>query len=125
MFFYSGYLTEAYSQARNPLTQALKGSVGMIEKWKECVQVVDEWLGFALGALFVEETLGEGQDSKRDAEKMIQHIRDSFTANIHHVQWMDQVREHLVFEEFNFLVRSPCMLFIVRVWEFGMPEVFR
>ena len=73
------------------MTQALKGSVGVIEKWKECVSDVDSWLGFALGALFVEETFGQGEKSKKDAEKMIENIRDSFARNIHNVTWMDPV----------------------------------
>ena len=91
MFYYSSFLTEAYRQAKTPLTQALKGSVGVIEKWKECVNDVNRKLGFALGALFVKETFGHEESTKQDAEAMIKHIRESFSRNVEDVQWMDAV----------------------------------
>jgi membrane metallo-endopeptidase-like protein 1 len=102
VYYYSNFLNEKYRLAKSPLSQATRGSSGIIEKWKECIEDVDMTIGFALGAMFVEEAF-KGS-SKENAGKMILNIRNSFEANIRNVSWMDEDTRKMALEKVSAVI---------------------
>ena len=61
-------LSKEYREVDNILQKALTGADIREERWRECITDVDNVLGFAVGAQFVNETFDRG--TKPQAENM-------------------------------------------------------
>ncbi|KAJ8916510.1 hypothetical protein NQ315_000152 [Exocentrus adspersus] len=82
-------LSKAFRDAYKGLRTALLGSEGGEEpQWRYCVQDTNTVLGFAIGAIFVREVFH--QDSKLQAEEMINNVRNAFKKNFNNLKWMDE-----------------------------------
>ena len=64
----------------------LRGVESMPPRWKQCVQMVDQQLGEALGETFVQKTFSA--DTKARAVKMTQEIEDAMRREIEQLPWM-------------------------------------
>lgn len=85
---FAGCLSKAFRDAYKGLHKALMGSEGGEEpQWRYCVQDTNNVLGFAVGAIFVREVFH--QDSKNQAEEMINNVRNAFKKNFKNLKWMD------------------------------------
>nr|XP_023014776.1 endothelin-converting enzyme homolog isoform X2 [Leptinotarsa decemlineata] len=82
-------LSKAFRDAYRGLRTALMGSeTGEEPQWRYCIQDTNTVLGFAIGAIFVREVFH--QDSKLQAEEMINNVRDAFKKNFQNLKWMDE-----------------------------------
>ncbi|CAH1118459.1 unnamed protein product [Phaedon cochleariae] len=82
-------LSKAFRDAYKGLRTALMGSDGAEEpQWRYCIQDTNSVLGFAIGAIFVREVFH--QDSKIQAEEMINNVRNAFKKNFKNLKWMDE-----------------------------------
>ncbi|KAK9886551.1 hypothetical protein WA026_016825 [Henosepilachna vigintioctopunctata] len=85
---FTGCLSKAFRDSYKGLRKALMGSEGGEEpQWRYCIQDTNNVLGFAIGAIFVREVFH--QDSKLQAQEMINNVRDAFTGNFKNLDWMD------------------------------------
>lgn len=80
-------LSKEFREVDNILQKALTGADIREERWRECITDVDNVLGFAVGAQFVNETFDQG--TKPQAEKMIQLITEAFKRGLVEADWMD------------------------------------
>ena len=80
-------LSKEYREVDNILQKALTGADIREERWRECITDVDNVLGFAVGAQFVNETFDAG--TKPQAEHMIQLITEAFRRGLVEADWMD------------------------------------
>ncbi|XP_018573332.1 endothelin-converting enzyme homolog isoform X1 [Anoplophora glabripennis] len=82
-------LSKDFRDAYKGLRTALMGSEGGEEpQWRYCIQDTNTVLGFAIGAIFVREVFH--QDSKIQAEVMINNVRNAFKKNFSNLKWMDE-----------------------------------
>ncbi|ESO99465.1 hypothetical protein LOTGIDRAFT_213427 [Lottia gigantea] len=82
-------LSKKFRDAKEQYSEAIEGmSVsGKDDLWRTCITDTNSVLGFALGAMFVRETLhGE---SRYKAEEMIEMIKTAFKKNLPKLTWMD------------------------------------
>lgn len=82
-------LSKEFREVDNILQKALTGADIREERWRECITDVDNVLGFAVGAQFVNETFDQG--TKPQAEKMIQLITEAFKRGLVEADWMDDM----------------------------------
>ena len=80
-------LSKQYREVDNILQKALTGADIREERWRECITDVDNVLGFAIGAQFVNDTFVNG--TKPQAERMIELITDAFKKGLVEATWMD------------------------------------
>ncbi|XP_072387563.1 endothelin-converting enzyme homolog isoform X2 [Diabrotica undecimpunctata] len=81
-------LSKAFRDAYKGLRTALMGQEGGEEpQWRYCIQDTNSVLGFAIGAIFVREVFD--QNSKTQAEDMINNVRNAFKMNFKNLKWMD------------------------------------
>ncbi|XP_044763653.1 endothelin-converting enzyme homolog isoform X2 [Coccinella septempunctata] len=86
---FTGCLSKAFRDAYKGLKKALMGSEGGEEpQWRYCIQDTNNVLGFAIGAIFVREVFH--QESKMQAQEMINNVRNAFTRNFKNLDWMDE-----------------------------------
>ena len=71
-----GSLSKNYQDAGKILEKALIGTEIHDERWRECVRDTDKALGFAVGAMFIDNAF-EGR-SKKVAEGMVKEVKDAF-----------------------------------------------
>ncbi|XP_021346508.1 endothelin-converting enzyme homolog [Mizuhopecten yessoensis] len=83
----TSYLSKPFRTAQKVLSEALSGTTGGEELWRECISDTDETLGFALGAMFIREAFNG--DSKVKAEAMIDEVKTAFKNNLPNLGWMD------------------------------------
>ncbi|CAH1165627.1 unnamed protein product [Phyllotreta striolata] len=82
-------LSKAFRDAYKGLRTALMGSGGGEEpQWRYCIQDTNSVLGFAIGAIFVREVFD--QNSKAQAEEIINNVRNAFKNNFENLKWMDE-----------------------------------
>ena len=82
-------LSKEYREVDNILQKALTGADIREERWRECITDVDNVLGFAVGAQFVNETFDRG--TKPQAENMIRLITEAFKRGLVEADWMDDM----------------------------------
>lgn len=82
-------LSKEYREVDNILQKALTGADIREERWRECITDVDNVLGFAVGAQFVNETFDRG--TKPQAENMIKLITEAFKRGLVEADWMDDM----------------------------------
>lgn len=82
-------LSKEFREVDNILQKALTGADIREERWRECITDVDNVLGFAVGAQFVNETFDQG--TKPQAEKMIKLITEAFKKGLVEADWMDDM----------------------------------
>lgn len=80
-------LSKKYRDVNKVLKKALTGADVHEERWRVCVTDVDEVIGFALGAMFVNETFKES--TKPAAEMMIRKVTKAFKQGLVEARWMD------------------------------------
>lgn len=80
-------LSKQYREVDQILQRALTGANIREERWRECITDVDNVLGFAIGAQFVNQTFDNG--TKPQAEKMIKLITEAFKEGLVEADWMD------------------------------------
>lgn len=80
-------LSKEYREVDDILQKALTGAEIREERWRECVTDVDNNLGFALGAQFVNQSFDK--NTKHHAEHMIELITDAFKKGLVEADWMD------------------------------------
>ena len=80
-------LSKEYREVDSILQKSLTGADIREERWRECITDVDNVLGFAIGAQFVNETFDNG--TKPQAEKMIKLITEAFKEGLVEADWMD------------------------------------
>jgi len=66
-------------------------------RWQWCVRKVNDYLGFAVSALFIEKSFDES--SKVEAEEMIQNIQTAFSSLVDESDWMDDETKILAREK--------------------------
>ena len=71
-----GSLSKNYQDAGKILEKALIGTEIHDERWRECVRDTDKALGFAVGAMFIDNAF-EGR-SKSVAEGMVKKVKSAF-----------------------------------------------
>ena len=71
-----GSLSKNYQDAGKILEKALIGTEIHDERWRECVRDTDKALGFAVGAMFIDNAF-EGS-SKSEAEIMVKKVKTAF-----------------------------------------------
>lgn len=59
--------------------------------------IVHSFIGFAIGALFVKEVFHN--ESKVQAEEMINRVRDAFKNNFKNLKWMDDWTRKVAIEK--------------------------
>ncbi|KAL5013753.1 hypothetical protein ScPMuIL_008023 [Solemya velum] len=80
-------MTESYQLLRNEYRKVLQGVLTDKQRWKKCVEYVNERLGLAVGAMFIKEHFRKG--SKKTALEMIHNIRAAFNELLEENNWMD------------------------------------
>ena len=80
-------LSKQFREVDNILQKALTGADIREERWRECITDVDNVLGFAVGAEFVNETFANG--TKAQAEHMVGLITQAFKRGLVEATWMD------------------------------------
>ncbi|KAG1679571.1 Endothelin-converting enzyme [Nymphon striatum] len=93
----SQYISKNFRDARNILRKALLGLDGQQTKWRMCASDTTGAVGFAVGAMFVQNTFNG--ESKPIAEKMIESVRAAFKQNLDTLQWMDSETRRLAKEK--------------------------
>ena len=81
-------LSKKYRDIDKILQKALSGTDVHEERWRICISDVDNVLGFAIGAQFVNETFHN--QTKPEAEKMIKLITKAFRQGLVEAEWMDE-----------------------------------
>ncbi|RWS12030.1 endothelin-converting enzyme 2-like protein [Dinothrombium tinctorium] len=83
----------------NPLPdgKSIWGSEGSESPWRYCVSDTNNVMGFALGAMFVQNVFHG--DSKPMAELMIAEIKSAFIENLPNLKWMDAETRKLAKEK--------------------------
>jgi len=81
-------LSKKYRDIDKILQKALSGTDVHEERWRVCISDVDNVLGFAIGAQFVNETFHN--QTKPEAEKMIKLITKAFRQGLIEADWMDE-----------------------------------
>jgi len=81
-------LSKKYRDIDKILQKALSGTEVHEERWRVCISDVDNVLGFAIGAQFVNETFHN--KTKPEAEKMIKLITKAFRQGLVEADWMDE-----------------------------------
>ncbi|CAD5115613.1 DgyrCDS4570 [Dimorphilus gyrociliatus] len=76
-----------YSSARLPFREVMFGTTQEQARWRDCVTVTNNFLGFATSRLFVDRYFDES--SKKVALEMIGKVRDSFNEILKELDWMD------------------------------------
>ena len=71
-----GALSKNYQDAGKILEKALIGTEIHDERWRECVRDTDKALGFAVGAMFIENAFNGS--SKSVAQDMVQNVKNAF-----------------------------------------------
>lgn len=99
---FSNFLSKPFRDAGNILAKSLLGTVGSEESWRYCVMDTNRVLGFALGAMFVEEAF-QG-DSKKKAELMVNEIKTAFKKNLPYLSWMDDETRKAAIDKANAIV---------------------
>ncbi len=82
----SPWLSQPYVEADFKMRQALGGQKQIEDRWKRCVNVVDDSLGEALGQRYVELTFGA--DGKQRMLKMVDALEASLDDDIQNLSWM-------------------------------------
>ncbi|GAB1602197.1 endothelin-converting enzyme homolog isoform X2 [Argonauta hians] len=100
--FLSTYLSTPFRDARDTFSKSVSGTKGNIDAWQYCVIDTDSVLGYALGAMFVEETF-KG-DSKEKAELMVDDIKKAFEKNLPYLSWMDDETRKAAIDKANGVV---------------------
>ncbi|XP_035829151.1 neprilysin-1 [Aplysia californica] len=80
-------LPRKYRNIKNDFYKGMYGSSSDPARWFECVSFVNEYMGNALGRLFVEEYFDH--TSKETALEMIHKIRNSLYQLLEEAEWMD------------------------------------
>ena len=71
-----GALSKNYQDAGKILEKALIGTEIHDERWRECVRDTDKSLGFAVGAMFIEDAFNGS--SKSVAQDMVERVKTAF-----------------------------------------------
>jgi putative endopeptidase len=69
-------------------SKAISGQKKLEARWKRCVGMADNQVGFALGRSFVE--VAYGKEGKDMSQKMVHEIENSFHQNVQSLKWMDE-----------------------------------
>lgn len=67
-----------------------------MQKYKQFINCLS-FVGFAIGAIFVKEVFH--QESKVQAEEMINNVRDAFKNNFKNLKWMDEWTRKVAIEK--------------------------
>eukprot|EP00092_Neocalanus_flemingeri_P065816 GFUD01080095.1.p1 GENE.GFUD01080095.1~~GFUD01080095.1.p1 ORF type:complete len:831 (-),score=230.51 GFUD01080095.1:109-2601(-) len=81
-------LSKQYRDVDKVLQKALSGADVHEERWRICITDVDNVLGFAVGAQFVNQTFDK--KTKPEAEEMIKLITKAFRQGLVEAEWMDE-----------------------------------
>ncbi|KAK2194153.1 hypothetical protein NP493_2g15008 [Ridgeia piscesae] len=81
-------LSEPFDLAKFKFDSAIYGVRGTTPKWRSCIDRLSGNMLFAVGALFVEEHFSS--EDRKKTEDILRHIRDTFSANLPNVAWMDE-----------------------------------
>ncbi|CAK8671256.1 unnamed protein product [Clavelina lepadiformis] len=93
-----GTLGQPFLDAQNKFHKVQLGSdMNCIERWHQCVGLVDKVLGEPLGRLFIEHKFDT--TSKVSAEKMVTAIKSSFQENLNSISWMDAKTKEIAAEK--------------------------
>lgn len=65
----------------------LTGQPEQSARWKQCVELSDQWMGDAVGQAFVDANFPG--DSKTIAQELVRRVEASFEANLPELAWMD------------------------------------
>ncbi|XP_060073168.1 endothelin-converting enzyme homolog [Ylistrum balloti] len=98
----TSYLSKPFRTARKILSEALSGTTGGEELWRDCISDTDETLGFALGAMFIREAFNG--DSKVKADAMIKEVKTAFKNNLPKLSWMDKETRAAAVDKANAVV---------------------
>lgn len=82
----SPWLSQPFVEANFKMRQALTGQKQIQDRWKRCVNLVDNQLGEALGQRYVELTFGP--DGKQRMLKMVDALEKSLDDDIQNLAWM-------------------------------------
>jgi endothelin-converting enzyme len=65
------------------------------ERWRTCIDAVDQDLGWILSKFFVESAFSKA--SKKFGDRIVSDIKDSFTTTLQHTEWMSkEVRDRAI-----------------------------
>lgn len=91
----TGYLPAEFLEAALQLDKVESGIKEYPARWKRCLSKIESSLGFALGALYIQENFAES--SKTEVESLLEDIRAAFISNLPSVSWMDyQTRDYAI-----------------------------
>lgn len=80
------WLSRSFAEADFKMRQALTGQKQIQDRWKRCVNLVDNQLGEALGQRYVELTFGP--EGKQRMLKMVDALEKSLDTDIQNLDWM-------------------------------------
>lgn len=80
-------LSEPFDLAMFKFNSAIFGIHGTTSKWRSCIDRLSSTMMFAVGSLFVDEHFSS--EDRKKTEDILRHIRDTFSANLPDVKWMD------------------------------------
>ncbi|KAK6176464.1 hypothetical protein SNE40_014749 [Patella caerulea] len=92
-------LTEDFQKIRNEYRRVLQGVKRDKIRWQKCVEYVNERLGMAVGAMFIEDNFKK--ESKDTALEMIHDIRAAFNELLEENDWMDEETKAFAREKAN------------------------
>ena len=82
----SPWLSQPFVEANFKMRQALTGQKQIQDRWKRCVDLVDNSLGEAMGQRYVELTFGA--EGKQRMLKMVDMLEKSLDEDIQSLSWM-------------------------------------
>ncbi|XP_070546680.1 endothelin-converting enzyme 1-like isoform X2 [Ptychodera flava] len=96
---FAGLLSDPFIDIVMQYVAATQGITDVPPRWKTCVSGTDSTLGFATGALFVQEEFTA--ESKTAVESMVTALKASFRKNLPTVQWMDEITRQKALVKLN------------------------
>ncbi|PSN41053.1 hypothetical protein C0J52_24825 [Blattella germanica] len=86
-------LDDRFQDAKQRFNYILFGSEESPPRWKNCVAQVNNYMGMALGAMFVQKYFD--QKSKKDTLQMTEEIMQSFRELLTETRWIDKETKEL------------------------------
>lgn len=82
----------------------LQGTKAQPERWKICVQAMDEDLGWILGRFFIEKAFSE--ESKAFGDHIITDIKEQFSETLGNLDWFDSEAAKLAIQKVHNIVQK-------------------
>ncbi|KAF9327670.1 Endothelin-converting enzyme 2 [Podila minutissima] len=109
------YLADPYNQPLTTLASILTGSSPVkIDRWKRCVEVVNDNLGDIAGHYFVQQAFKN--DSRESFTAIIESLRSNYAATLRALDWLDKTTRDAALKKLNAIAE-------IVGWSTALPDV--